>query len=294
MTRYVLASALLLSACGGSVAAEAPATVVEDTGTKPETTPEPIPEWSETASCAAITASCSGAEPTVVNGHAEGLDGLDGARVEFAVRYILEEGMGTAVPRGVALGRTHVAGGTFSTCVCVPQNAGMYPDVAAVIYRPGSSGVTSADVARATFSARYATGTAEDLAYALGAVPSAAMKESALAAMVDRAQTITLELKAEGRVYGGLIADERPIAAQVTAAVLISGKAELVWLMPGRAWKSERLAFFVDKNADGKCDGSDVGGFAPFASSIALGEKLLTGAELTPVCDALAINAPRE
>jgi hypothetical protein len=294
MQRFILASFfLVLPACGGAVAPSPSEVVTTDSGP----TPEPKVEWSETASCDAVKASCGADPAVVVRGHAAGLAGLDGARVEFAVRYLNEEGMGLDVPHGVAIGRTHVSGGEFATCVCVPHGANMYPQIAAVVYRVGTTGLASRDVARATFSQRYATLGDEDVSYALNAVPDPLHSEAAVAAMVERTARTTFDVKLESvHIYAGLIADERPLAAQVTGGALEAGKAQLTWTMPGRAWSTERVAFFADRNANGKCDvdGTDTGAIAPFASSIGAPAKWLTGSELAVVCDALRVGASRE
>lgn len=259
----------------------------------------PTPEWKPTASCEEVTATCGGEPAQAVRGHAAGLVDLEGARVEFAVRYLTEEGKGLDMPHDVALGRTVVAGGAFETCVCVPHGANMYPQIAAVVYRPGTHGTVSADVARATFSQRYATLGDEDVAYALGSVPSAAQKEAAIAAMSPRTATVVVsDLSAvEGhQVLGGLVAAERPIAAQLSFGGVEAGRLSLTWNMPGRAYSTERVAFFVDRNKNGKCDadGSDAGAFIDFAPTIAHPGALLEGAALAPVCAALLPGTPRE
>jgi hypothetical protein len=163
------------------------------------------------------------------------------------------------------------------------------------VYAPGSKSVASRDVARASFSQRYATLGDEDVTYALGAAPSDLQKEAAVAAMVDRTATVKLgfEPGAGKSVHGGLIADERPIAAQIA---LGSDSRTFTWTMPGRAWSSERLAFFVDRNANGKCDtdGSDTGAIAPFAETIPTPSTWLSGEGLRAVCDALQVGASRE
>jgi len=284
--RWLLASVFSLSACGGAVAPSSDAAVA----------PTPEAEWKDTASCDAVRASCGGDPAMLVRGHASGLVGLDGARVEFAVRYVLVEGGGLDVPHGVALGRTRVGGGAFATCVCVPHGANLYPQIAAVVYATGTAGLSSRDVARGTFSQRYATLGDEDVSGALAVVPSDLQKEAAVAAMVERTAKVTLELgAAEGRaIHGGLVADERPLAAQIATASIPPGPATLTWTMPGRAWASERVAFFVDQNGNGKCDDADRGAVVPFAPTIKLGGEWLTGSALSVVCDALQIGVARE
>ncbi len=257
------------------------------------------PEWKPTASCAEVKTSCGGDPALAVRGHAAGLVGLDGARVEFAVRYLTVEGKGLDMPHDVAVGRTVVAAGAFETCVCVPHGANMYPQIAAVVYRPGTTGTVSADVARATYSQRYATLGEEDVAYALGSVPGDAQKEAAVAALSPRtANVVVSDLAAvEGhQVLGGLVAAERPVAAQLSFGGVEAGRLSLTWNMPGRAYPTERVAFFVDRNKNGKCDtdGSDAGAFIAFAPTIAGPGVLLEGAALAPVCAALLPGAPRE
>lgn len=301
MNRFnFLLLALGCAHCGGSVAADPSATAdtgapASDTGTV--VVDAPAPEFAETASCEAIKSSCTTDPAVLVRGHAEGLAFLDGARVEFAVRYIKEEGRGLDVPHGVALGRTFVKDGKFETCVCVPHGANMYPQIAAVVYRPHTTSLTSKDVIRATFSQRYATLGDENVGYALNAVPGELQKEAAVAAMADRTATVVLSgLGAEEHVTAGLIADERPLAAQVSGGAATGGKAEITWTMPGHAWSSERIAFFVDRNKNGKCDtdGSDRGGFAPYAAAATFDGKWLEGAALAAVCNSIQAGFPRE
>lgn len=287
MHRFLLP--LVLVGCGGAVAPETtksdPTVVVEKT---------PV-EWRETAACSAIAAACTTDPAVLVHGVASGLPAeLEGARVEFAIRYLNEEGMGLAVPHGVTIGRTHVEGGAFDTCVCVPRGANMYPEVAAVVYTPGSKSETVNDVARATYSQRYATLGREDVGYALKAVPSQLQKTAAVAAMVERTAKVALKNlgTVSGTVVAGLIADERPLAAQLVARGIEAGATELTWTMPGRAYSSERVAFFVDRNWNGRCDAADVGGFAPTSGEFA--GSWLSGPSLTPVCDALQPGASRE
>jgi hypothetical protein len=303
MHRFILLFLALSSAnCGGAVSA--PAGTTTDAGPTADTggpsidvgTPE---TWTETASCAEVKATCGSDPAMVVLGHSAGLAGLDGARVEFAVRYLDEEGGGLDVPHRVALGRTVVHGDAFSTCVCVPHGANMYPEVAAVVYLPGTTTSTSKDVARASYSQRYATLGDEDVSYALGAVPTALQKEAAVAAMVERTAKITMTNLAlvEGRrMIAGLIADDRPFAPQTSSGAVEGGKVDLHWMMPGRASASERVAFFVDQNENGLCDvdGSDRGALLPSSTAIAFSGAWLTGSALAPVCDALQPGAPRE
>lgn len=263
----------------------------------PVTEPSPVDPWTETASCTEVRATCGGDPAMTVQGLATDLASLDGARVEFAVRYLLEEDKGLGMPHGVARGRTHVKDGAFETCVCVPHGANMYPEIAAVVYRPGTTGETSANVARAMFSQRYATLGTEDVTYALAALPSDGAKAAALAGMSPRTATVVVGNLApfEGhQVLAGLVADERPVTAQVAFGGVEGGKLSLTWTMPGRAWSSERVALFVDRNKNGKCDAGDAGTFASFAGTIEPTGPWLEGAALAPVCDAVAPGASRE
>ena len=292
MNRFAFfALALSLVHCGGSVATSPG----EPSVTKPTETPTP---WVESA-CATVKASCTSAPAMYVVGHATGLVGLDGARAEFAVRYLTEDGAGLDVPHGVAVGRTYVKDGGFETCACVPTGANMYPELAAVVYAPKTTSETGKDVARATYSQRYATLGDEDFTYALGAVPTDAQKETAVAAMIERATAVTLRgIDATGgaRVTAGLVADDRPIAPQLASAAIESGSdLRFSWTMPGRSTASERVAFFVDRDANGLCDpATDAGGFRPFASVIDASGPLLVGADLKAICDALQPDVPRE
>lgn len=295
-----LGAAVVLAAvgCGGAVAASGEATPAPSTSTSttPPTTPPPT-EFKETASCAEVKATCGGEPAVVVTGTSKGLAGLDGARVEFAVRYILEEGIGLDVAHGVALGRTFVRGDAFETCVCVPRNAINYPQIAAVVYAPGSTGLGSRDVVRATFSQRYATEGTEDVTYALGAAPNDLQKEAAVAAMVERTEQITANFTTDGKsLHAGLIADDRPIAPQLATGSDAFAKATLTWTMPGRPSPSEKVALFVDRNSNGKCDldGSDNGAIVPFSKTLAAPTTWLSGDALRTVCDALRVGVSRE
>ena len=294
MKHFTLFFLALASAhCGGTVAAPAPGASSDSGAVTPEA-------WVETASCADIEASCVGGEAKSVRGHAAGLVGLDDARVEFAVRYLTDTGSGLDVPHGVALGRTRVHDGGFATCVCVPHGASMYPEVAAVVYAIGSTDTSSKDVVRASYSQRYATLGDEDVADVLGVVPSALAKEAAVAAMIERSAAVTLTNigKADGKpVVAGLVADDRPVAPQLSSGGVEAGKVALHWNLPGKASSSERLAFFVDQNGNGLCDvdGGDTGGFAPATSTSDFSAGTwLSGGALAPVCDALQSGAPRD
>jgi hypothetical protein len=291
MRKALIVFFLCTASCGGTVAPDSPAS---DKSPPVTTTPT---EWKVT-SCAEVKAACTTAPAVYVNGHASGLADLEGARAEFAIRYVSEEGMGLDGPHGVVVGRTFVYDGAFETCVCVPHSAGMYPQVAAVVYAPGTTSETGHDVARATFSQRYATLGDEDLTYAFGAVPNDAMKEAAVAAMIDRSATVTLNglSSVEGtRVVAGLVGDDRSIAPQLANADVTSGSAIVSWSMPGKASSSERIAFFVDKNGNGLCDvDADAGGFLAFGESVDASSTLFVGTALAPVCDALRTDMPRE
>jgi hypothetical protein len=306
MHRFTLLFLAFASAhCGGTVGS--PAGGPADTGAATDTgapdTRVPVdvglPEtWTETAACTAVKASCTGAEAMTVLGHAEGLEGLEDARVEFAVRYISVEGSGLDVPHGVALGRTRVRAGAFATCVCVPHGANMYPQVAAVVYLPGTTSTTSKDVARASYSQRYATLGDEDFASTFSTLPSDVQKEVAVAAMVERTAklAITKLTTVEGRqLVAGLVADERPLAPQMSFAGVEGGAASLHWNMPGKPSVTERVAFFIDQNDNHLCDvDADRGAIVPFTESIEFSGAWLTGAALAPVCDALKPGTSRE
>ncbi len=290
MRNFFLPLLVLTAHCGGSVVTDpAPSSSTEP---PPGQTAQP---WVETPSCAVVAASCGSDPAVVVRGHASGFADLEGARAEFAVRYAPENGSVFEDPPNVAVGRTRVKDGAFETCVCVPHGANMYPQIAAVVYLPGTTGITSKDVARATFSQRYATLGDEDVTYACHAAPSVLQKESALAAMVERTASVRLRTAPPGvNVIGGLVADERPVAAQITGGYVEGTDVSLRWTMPGRAWSSERVAFFLDRNANGKCDAEDAGAFAPFAATIDAPTSWLEGAAITPVCDALRAGESRE
>jgi hypothetical protein len=290
MHKALIVFFLCTASCGGAVAPDSPASETPPVTTTPT-------EWTET-SCAEVKAACTTEPAMFVKGHASGLTGLDGARAEFAVRYLDEEAMGLDVPHGVVVGRTFVRDGAFETCVCVPHGANMYPEVAAVAFAPGTTSETGHDVARATYSQRYATLGDEDVTYAFGAVPNDATKEAAIAAMIERTASVTLSglASAEGaRLVAGLVSDDRSIAPQLAYAGVEAGSASLHWNMPGRASSSEKIAFFVDRDGNGLCDPAvDTGGFQPFGAVVEASSPLLSGTALASVCEALRPDMPRE
>jgi hypothetical protein len=288
MRKALIVFFLCIGGCGGTVAPDSPAAATPPVTTTPT-------EWKET-SCTEVKATCGAAPAMFVRAHASGLTGLEGARAAVAIRYLDEEGDGLDVPHGVVVGRTSVHDGAFETCVCVPHGAGAYPEVAAVVYPPGTTSETGHDVVRATYSQRYAVIDDEDATYALGAVPNDAVKEAAVAAMFERTAEVTLNglAGADGaRVIAGLVADDRSVAPQLSNAAVDSGSALVRWTMPGRKSASERIAFFVDRNGNGLCDPDvDEGGFAPLADVVDV-SATTSGAALNPVCDALLTNVPR-
>jgi hypothetical protein len=259
----------------------------------------PAPDAAPSPSCEAVRAACGPAPQQFVRGHAEGLTGLDGARAQFAIRYLRESGNGLDVPHGVASAWGRVTGGAFEACVCLPRGGDEYPQVAAVVFAPGTSGELRRDVARAMYSPRYATLGDEELTQALREAPTDEGAEAALAAMVDRVARLSVQgfdAAAEGaRVYGGLVADERPVAAQVAGAAVAAGGAQLNWIMPGRAWPGERLALLVDRNGDRRCDDGDLGAIVPVDGRPSVTVRAwLQGAALTSVCASLRLEASRE
>ncbi len=293
----------LLSCCLGSVGcggvvvhpdgesrSEADAAVSADA-------PPPTPVTSP--SCSEVRASCGPEPQRFVRGHAEGLTELEGARVQFAVRYLRTSGVGLNIPHGVVSAWGRVARGAVEACVCLPRGGNEYPQIAAVAFAPGSSGETPRDVLRAMYSQRYATLGDEDLAFGLREVPSAGQVEAALAAMSDRASTVTLRgldaATVGQRVYGGLVADERRIAAQVAGAAVEGASARFEWIMPGRYWPSEALAVVVDRNANRRCDEGDLGARVRLdGRSEVTVPAWLRGAELASVCAAVGLEVQRE
>lgn len=283
-------SALAALHCGNAVA---PGTEGPTGETPAAVTPAP-----STLSCAEVQASC-GAEPQrFVRGHAEGLVGLDGARVLFSMRY--RGGYPEEQPSGVVTGAGQVRGGAFEACVCMPYGGNWYPEVAAVVFVPGSSGETGADVARAHYSQRYATLGDEDFSGSLEAEPARSLAEAALAATMDRAQTLRvrgLEASAEGRdVYATIVAPERSVGAQVVGGQVVAGAATLELTMAGRRWPGERAAIYVDRDGDHRCGEGDLGAFAAFDESGAVDGRSaawVQGAALREVCDAMGSGSAR-
>jgi hypothetical protein len=257
--------------------------------------------FAETASCAQVRASCTGAEAMVVRGHAENLRGLDGAHVRFAIRYLTSRGEGLDVPHGVAAGASVVREGAFESCVCVPQGANSYPQVAAVIFAPNSTEESPATVERAVFSQRYATLGDENVGYILNGQPTLVAKVAALAALEDRVATLSLTdsrtLTQGDTVIAGLVSTERPIAAQTTSGVAVGNDLQFRWIMPGRLLSNERVAWVIDRNHNNHCDAADVGGFGTASAAQTLSANSLTpltGAALIAVCDALMVGVSRE
>lgn len=257
-------------------------------------TPPPTPS----PSCAEVRAQCGGAPAMFVRGHAQNLTGLDGARARFAVRYSQTGSGGTlSALTGVVSAWGHVRDGAFEACVCVPTGANIYPVIVSLVYAPGSASDTSRDVVRAVMSQRYATLGDEDLDFALTASPSPALTEAAVAAMDTREAHYTVATVAapEGtRVFGGLVADERTVAAEVSNALVAGWRADLHWTMPGRAWPSERVALVVDRDNDRRCGAGDLAAFARANADGAVNVAAwMEGAAIAPVCAALQMETTR-
>jgi hypothetical protein len=279
----------------GDAAPVSDASPVTDATPVADAAPPPTPD---SPPCEAVRASCGPLPQQVVRGRAEGLVGLDGGRARFAIRYN-RDGVGGVRTDGVVSAWATVAGGAFEACVCLPRGGNEYPMVAALVYAPGSAGESSRGVVRAMASQRFATLGDEQLAAGLTETPPAAVIETAVAAMEDRTAEVTargFDGALEGAmVFAGLVANERPVAAQIAVASVTGGDARLAWVVPGRAWPSERLVLLVDRNRDRLCDPGDLGG------AVSLGERasitvptLVTGAALEPLCASLALGAPRE
>jgi hypothetical protein len=205
------------------------------------------------------------------------------------------DGASLSDARGVVVGTARVRGGAFEACVCVPRGANGYPQVAAVVLAPGATGLRGGDVLRGMVSQRFATLGDEDVSEALRAPPSRAQAEAALAAMDDRAlvRTVILAGVDDGAtVFAGVVSTERPVAAQVAVTMVREGRVALGWNMPGRAWPDERVALLVDRNGDRRCDAGDSVFWAPLGRE---GESVTaTGAAMTAVCAALALDDTRE
>lgn len=295
----LLVLSLVAAGCGASVT---PAPEAGDAGSLPPDAPsaQALTPAPGTASCAEVRAAC-GAEPqTFVRGHAAGLAGLEGARVRFAMRYLLREGDGLNVPHGVVSAAAEVRGGAFEACVCMPRGGSGYPQVAAVAFAPGSTGETGREVARAVFSQRYATLGDEDLTMAFGPAPTVPQAEAALAGLSDRSHSLRvrgLDRAAEGlRAFAGLVADERPVAAQVLQTAVEGGALALDWIMPGRHWSSERLVLVIDRNGNARCDEGDLGATVRLDGRRELDGvgAWAEGGALRGLCQALSMEDSRE
>jgi hypothetical protein len=294
--RLVSLLSLFVVHCGATVT-----TVSPDASTDaPPADAAPLPLPEPTAPCDLVAAQCNVAPQQLFRATATGLTGLDGASAQVAVRYVRNEGAGLTEPRGVVVGRTVVRGGSFEACACIPRNADGYPEVAAVVFAPGSRRETARDVARGFYSQRFAVVGPEDMTESLREAPTPVAAEAALAALDERSTTGVLRgltVRADATVYAGLVADERPIAAQAVMGTVADGSATFLWSMPGRAWPSERVVFVVDENGDWRCDASDSGGTvrrdAAGVATVAAG-AIVRGAAVLPLCDALRVGVPRE
>jgi hypothetical protein len=253
------AISLALTGCGAAVA------------------PTSEPAAPAVESCEAVRARCGAAPMRLVRATAQGLTGLDGARVRFAVRYITETGVGLEGPRGVALGGGTVAGGAVEACLCVPAGANNYPQVSAVIFAPGARTERPEDVRRAHFSQRFATTDEENFTHELSMPPTGSQVSAALASLVER--TLRLELRGvdrrfDGRaLFGAVIADERPLPSDRAQGTVADGAVALQWAMPGAPSASERLLLVIDANGDRRCGEGDQSATVPVspgASQLAL------------------------
>ncbi len=257
------------------------------------------PDRPDSPPCADVRAACGPLPQQVVVGRATGLVGLDGARARFAIRYARAQGEGPGSQLGVVSAWATVRGGSFEACVCLPRGGSEYPALAALVLAPGAAGETGADLARASYSQRFATLGEEDFTMALAEPAPRPIAEAALAAMEERALAVTVRgldaAPAGAAVHAGVVAAERPVASQLATARVEGGRAALSWSMPGRARNGERAAVLVDRNNDRRCDPGDLGGFAALGGGAeASVGALVTGDALAPVCAALALETPRE
>jgi hypothetical protein len=175
-----------------------------------------------------------------------------------------------------------------------------YPEVAAVVFAPGSTGTRASDVARAAYSQRYAVSDMDDESQALAETPSDVMKELALAAMVERTETVTLhglDTTLDGvPIFAGIVGPERAVAGQLAITQISGGDARFDWLMPGQALPGEQVAVLVDRNSDHRCNDGDLGAMITVDGRA----EISTGAtdqpqaaNLATVCAALNMDSPR-
>jgi hypothetical protein len=273
---------------------------VVDTPAPPVDVAPPPVDAGPTPSCAALQPTCATAPQQLVRAHANGLVGVDGATVQFGVRYLLVTGMGLDAPRGTAAGRGIVSGGAFEVCVCVPSGSNNYPVEAAVVFMPGAPPLASRDVVLDFVSQRFAALPDEDLGMVLHAPASAVETEVALADTVVRNETVAVHgldaSLASTHVFAGLIASNRPIAPQLATATIASGSVSLQWDGPGVAWPDESLYLLVDVNGDGMCNNGDDGAIVALGGRTdipSIGTAWLQGAALAPVCNALLVGTSR-
>ena len=289
------------ASCSSSRTMETPDTGVADGGT-PDSAAFDAGVPVDSPACAEIARSCVGAEALVVRGHAEGLAGLDGARVEFGVRYVGREsaGGGLAVPRYVARGTTTVRGAAFESCVCVPYNSNGYPEIVGAVFAAGTSGTLGRDVVRAMYSQRYATLGDEDLSANFAAPSTALIGEVAAAALSERFVTVTVRtaapFPARARTFAGLVATDRPLAPELSRnPPMADGSIALSWFRPGAALAGERVVLVADQNDNNGCDAGDLAVEVPFDGRTALvAGPWLVGADVLPLCTALSVGGMRE
>ena len=251
--------------------------------------------------CDEVRAACTGPEAMMVRGHVSQVADLEGHSFCFAMRYLTRSGDGLDHAYDVVRSSSVIRDGRAEACVCVPQGANNYPQVAAVIVRPGEREIRADNTVRASFSRRYATLGNEGFVWTLTGAPRREEVAAGLAAMDSRGFSLTLRGRspqvAAGIVRGGLVGAARPLAYDVARATLGPSDPVLRWVMPGRQLDDERVALWHDGNDDGRCDEADLGAFVVLAGRTEIPMKAVDwarGATLASVCDALVLNGQGE
>ncbi|APR87954.1 hypothetical protein A7982_13303 [Minicystis rosea] len=240
--------------------------------------------------CVAAHAACTLPDPFMVRFQADGLSGLDGARVRVGLSQPHR-------PDPPATATARVEDEHFEACLCVPRPWQGYPVLSAVVYAKGSTGETGADVARAVSRYTYVTAGDEDMSLGLRDKPTRVQVEAALGALDPRMAEVVVrgvDPALDGHIaFAGIVAAERPVAAQVKPNRIEHRDVRFAWKMPGRAWPSEQLAVVLDHNDDQRCDPGDFGALITLENRTevpAASITWLTGKAIEPVCRALAYD----
>lgn len=295
---------LLLIGCGRGALTEVPLPSGPSDLARPAVLPPDVMSGcltEPTQPCDEVRATCTGPEAMMVRGHVSQVADLEGHSFCFAMRYLTRSGDGLDHPYDVVRSTSVIREGRAEACVCVPQGANSYPQVAAVIVRPGERELRADNTARASFSRRYATLGDEGFVWTLTGAPSREVVAAGLAAMDSRGFSLTLRGRSPqvtgATMRGGLVGAARPLAYDVARTTIGPSDPVLRWVMPGRQLDDERVALWHDRNDDGRCDEADQGAFVVLAGRTEIPMESVSwsqGAMLASVCDALVLNGQGE